>query len=288
MSVTKKIEKLSKKYSSVLEPGESILAFSSPFILLTNARLIELTVDDDFGNFYPLSEVIEVTRQVESWIKMSVTVGMKDGTRAALLAVMNDQDWSEFQGIFSDAMKRADSRILSNVEPTETQTFGNVAGSGLFGSKYVTIYSKGFVSVSSGMGVFKGQVEELLDISGETDINKKTGLGRAAGAVLTGGFSLIASPNQRGNLYLTITTNLQVHSLFSERPDEATIKVLNQLVGAGKAAISLRSSKGPAAQPQVQQSSSLDAQLQQLADMHSKGILDDAEFKASKAKLLGL
>jgi len=288
MSVTKKIEKMNKKYGADLETGETVIAFSAPFILLTNARLIELNVDDEFGNFFPLSEIDKVTRHVESWLNMSLIVSLNDGTVTEIRAVLNDQDWGDFEVILKGALEEQDPGILANAEPTDTQTYGFVAAQGLFGTKHVTIYSKGFVSVASGMGLFNGQIEELLDIFGETDVNKKTGLGRGVAAAITMGASLALSPNQRGNLYLTIATNRQTHSLFWEIPNESSIKTLNQLVSAGKAAISVRNSKAEGAKFITQQASSLEVQLQQLADLHSKGLLDDAEFKASKAKLLGL
>jgi hypothetical protein len=43
----------------------------------------------------------------------------------------------------------------------------------------------------------------------------------------------------------------------------------------------------PAAAPQAAPGNDLTAQLQQLAQLHTAGVLSDEEFAAAKAKLLG-
>jgi len=287
MSVTQKVDKFNKKYGPLLESGELVIAYSDPFVLLTNARLIQLQMNGKFEEFFPLSEVSKLDRE-ESTFSASLVIFRHDGTKAAIAAGFRGSEWDDFQNIFRDAVANLDANLLSSAKPTETQTYGSISAQGFFGTKYVTVYSKGFVKVSSGMGMIKGQIEQLLDIFGETDVNKKTGLGRAAGAVFTMGANLALSPNQRGNLYLTIATDRQTHSLFWDRPDAASIKVMNQLVSAGKAAIAIRTNGSQAGQSSHSQATTLEVQLQHLADMHSKGLLDEAEFKASKAKLLGL
>lgn len=290
MSVTDKIDKLEKKYAKDLQVGEKVLAHSDPLVILTNARLIELRMNGKFGTYFTLSEIEKIERQTTSPLKLNLVVITRDGATTSIPAGFKDQDWEDFQKIFYEAAASEDPEILHNMSQPDDRVYGQVMAQGHFGTRYVTIYSKGFVKVSTGMGLFKGEVEELLDIFGETDVNKKTGLGRAAGAVFTMGANLMLSPNQRGNLYLSIATNKQTHSLFWERPDATSIKILNRLVSAGKAAIASKTASGGAAStpPSGDGSNDIEEKLQRLADLFDKGLLDEAEFKASKAKLLGL
>lgn len=290
MSVTSNVSKWEKKLGKNLEPGERVLAHSEPLVILTNARIIELSMNGKLANFFPLNEIESIQRVDESLMRKNLLVNLVGGRTVAIIAGFKDGDWEEFQEIFEGTSQTADTDILKNVKPSESNTYGDILAQGHFGTRYVTIYSKGFVKVSAGMGVIKGSVEELVDIFGETDVNKKTGLGRAAGAVLTMGANLMLSPNQRGNLYLSISTTRQIHSLFWDRPDATSIKIMNKLVGAGKAALAMkaRAEVSPEAPTPSSQSGDVQTKLRELADMYERGLLDEAEFKASKAKILGL
>jgi len=112
--------------------------------------------------------------------------------------------------------KAAKAEAKASKEAEDIQKYGTVSASAPFGTRWITIYSNGYVKVSSGLGLLKGEIEKLLGIFGESDITKKSGLGRAAGAVFTLGANITLSPNQRGNLYLTIATERETHKILTD------------------------------------------------------------------------
>lgn len=180
------------------------------------------------------------------------------------------------------------------------EKYGNVVADEVCGGKRVWIYSKGFVAV----GVFSpGTPERLLGINGSADVAKKTAIGRGAVAVLTGGANLVLTPNKRGDIYLSITTPTRTHMIHMSPPTERDMKAMHKLQGSGQALIerlqnesliSATRTAPPAQQPQQVHSSpsalnveDLGSQLEKLLALHKAGALDDAEFKAAKAKLIG-
>jgi hypothetical protein len=169
---------------------------------------------------------------------------------------------------------------------TSEDVTGGIAAMGAFGSKMITVYRNGFVQVNKHMGFTKGEVEKLIQIDGDSQIFKKTGLGRAAASV----FTLVVnrlSPNQRGNLTLTITTDREVYVFFEEMPFPQYIKSMHELVNAGKAAIELRDKKeGKKTNAETSSAKSLGEQLNELVQLKESGVLTEAEFESAKAKLL--
>tara|TARA_B110000503_G_scaffold123391_1_gene188938 strand:+ start:475 stop:1284 length:810 start_codon:yes stop_codon:yes gene_type:complete len=178
--------------------------------------------------------------------------------------------------------KKAKEELIES----EKERYGEISVSLPFATKWVTIYSKGYVKVSSGMGLIKGDVEKLVDIFGETDITKKTGLGRAAGAVFTLGANITLSPNQRGNLYLAITTEKSTHSIMWDRPDASSIKTLNTIVSAGKGALARGRSSSHGESKLMVSEPDLATQISSLNKLRESGIISDEEFQAAKTKLL--
>ena len=171
----------------------------------------------------------------------------------------------------------------------ELEKWGAVEASCRFGDygNVVTVYGKGFVKVLSGPFLNKGEVEKLLVISGGTDITKKSAFGRTVGAGFSLGLNLVISPSQRGNLYLKIGTDKTTHSLIQTTPDTKSIKNLNLLVSAGEKVIALRDSSAQKSPEVMSEPANLSEQLTQLANLRQSGTLDDEEFAAAKAKLLG-
>lgn len=98
------------------------------------------------------------------------------------------------------------------------ERYGEIVLTARFGVvKKVSLHSKGFVS---GLG---SQPERLLAISGDADITKKSGAGRALGALASRGNNLFMS-NMRGDVYITIVTDVKTHTIH--------IKMQNQVHGA--------------------------------------------------------
>jgi Short C-terminal domain len=169
-----------------------------------------------------------------------------------------------------------------------------------FGSSYITIYQKGYVQVKGMFGLATSPPEKLVAIQYSADVQKKTGLGRAAGAVLTNGLNLFVSPNRRGDIYLTIVTETATHPLKVDPPTASDMASAQALEAAGNAVLEAlaresQSRKKVAKKPKTSEktekspkkSDDLADQLSQLAKLHQKGVLTDQEFASAKKKLLG-
>lgn len=159
------------------------------------------------------------------------------------------------------------------------EQFGEALAWGLFDTRMITVYSKGYI------GVGTRPPERLLDIQGETDVNKKTGIGRGSAALLTGGISLL-SPSQRGNLYLTITTESTVHTLVDTKPTTMAIQAMHRIVATGKSVMSQQRPYSSANTTNTTTGDDVASQLAKLSDLREKGALSDAEFEQAKRKLL--
>jgi hypothetical protein len=101
--------------------------------------------------------------------------------------------------------------------------------------------------------------------------------------VLTVGVNTVLSPSQRGNLYLTIVTDTQTHTLMWDQVSDDAIKSMNAIVAAGK---SVLASQQSGAKIEGAGTSVAD-ELVKLKSLMDSGILSQAEFDSAKAKLLG-
>jgi hypothetical protein len=152
-----------------------------------------------------------------------------------------------------------------------------------FGTKSINIYANGYIRVSGGVGIFGGPAERLMSIDGSSDITKKTGVGRTVVAALTFGVNTVLTPSQRGNLYLTIVTDSQIHTLMSDEVSDEGIKTMNAIVATGKAVLASQQSGAKVEGA----GTSVADELVKLKSLMDSGILSQAEFDSAKAKLLG-
>lgn len=158
---------------------------------------------------------------------------------------------------------------------------GPVVAQELFTTKMVTIYQNGFVKVR---GLLGGSAERLLSISATSDITKKTGLGRAAGAVATGGLNLL-SPNKRGDVYLVIVTDKTTHTLHTDTPTANDLKNAKTLEAAGLTVIAQH--EAPAAAAASLEAKSPAAQIREMKALLDDGVISQEEFDKFKANLIG-
>jgi hypothetical protein len=145
----------------------------------------------------------------------------------------------------------------------------------------ISIYDKGYVKVG---GVFLGggKFEKLKSFEVfNNNLTKKTGFGRGATAVLTGGLNLL-SPNTRGNIIVTIVTDVQVHT-GELLPQVQSIRSINVLQAAANAVLD---SLARAASPAYSQGESLSESLEKLVRLRDSGALSTDEFEKAKSKLL--
>lgn len=182
-------------------------------------------------------------------------------------------------------------------EKRELELFGRKVIDEDCAGKSVRIYDKGYVRVS-GMFFKNGAVfEKLKAISGSADVAKKTALGRTVMAVATSGLNLVTTPNKRGDMYLTITTEYKTHMLHMSPPTEREMKAMHKIASAGQGVLDslerqasgtvVTSSPSPALKPQPPMSQrSIVDELTQLVALRDQGILTDLEFSAMKGKLI--
>lgn len=151
-----------------------------------------------------------------------------------------------------------------------------------FGGKTIRLYKNGYVSVQ-GLLV-AGNYARLLSIEATGDVAKKSGLGRGAAAVMTGGVNLLGS-NKRGDVYLTIVTESNTHVLRETPPTVANMQASKALEAAGNgviAAAAQRASAGPAGPP----AGDLRGRLQQLQQLLDDGLVTQQEFDSKRKALL--
>ena len=174
-------------------------------------------------------------------------------------------------------------------------TYGRLVMSSTFAARTIRLYSNGYVQI----GIFakNASFEKLLGISGSANVAKKTGIGRAAGALLTGGANLLTS-NKRGDVYLTIITDTKTYA-FDETPGIDGIQRMNKLVTAGESilkGISFGNSVQPVEVQQnlngnhTEQKTSVDdllRKLQQLGDLYASGVVSETEFDQLKEQIMG-
>ncbi len=182
-------------------------------------------------------------------------------------------------------LNSADTRMLTNAISPSATADARAVDSQRFGGKTITIYSNGYVKVA---GHFSDPPpEKLVQIVADVQVTKKTGLGRGAAAVVTGGWSLATTPNQRGDIYLTILTEQQTYKLHTEVPMDEDIKAVRALEAAGQAVlgVSSRSEESPQA-PQAMEKSVPD-QLRDMKALLDEGLVTQEDYDHFKKRLLG-
>ena len=170
-------------------------------------------------------------------------------------------------------------------------TYGEIVVTANFGMfKKVSLHSKGYVS---GLG---SQPEKLIAISGDANVTKKSGLGRGIGAVVTApltgmAFSNLDGSNMRGDVYLTIVTDVKTHTIHIDMKNQMKsanpVGEMQKLVTTGEALIKQNQTAPQVATSTQQSAPDLASQLSSLNDLFQSGVLSEEEFNSAKAKILG-
>lgn len=199
-------------------------------------------------------------------------------------AINTATDLSKEKGGSKKSAKELRADKKSSVERS-SETFGKVICEGLFGLNTIKIYDKGFVSFDSQT---KKSPEKLLAFEATDNISKKTGVGRSVATIastLATPFPMfnLLSPNQRGDIYLVITTDKQVKTIHTSLVYQDSIKKAKELHATAAKVI-----EANAATPQTMNSNQdLSEQLAKLSELFEKGALSETEFSDAKRKLLG-
>lgn len=181
----------------------------------------------------------------------------------------------------------------------ELANYGRQVAKEVFGNRTVRIYDKRYVRVAVMMFGSSAPFERLIAIDASADVSKKSGLGRGVGAVATMGVNLLGS-NKRGDVYLTITTDVTTHVLHEDPPTAMGLKTVKRLEAAGRAVLQAGSPE-PVAQerpsitlpqanvaPSTPSETSTAQKLRELADLRAEGLVSADEYEKLRARLLGL
>lgn len=187
--------------------------------------------------------------------------------------------------------RRAQEKLA--VSLSDLENYGTKVIEEACAGKLVRIYDKGYVRISGVLLKGNAPFEKLRGISSSADVTKKTGLGRFAAAVVTNGVSLMTSPNKRGDMYLTITTDKTTHMLHADPPTERDMKAMHKLTTAGQAVLDsvgalhvTPRATDSSVQPGPGSTASLADELTKLAALLSSGAINEDEFAELKRRLL--
>lgn len=147
-------------------------------------------------------------------------------------------------------------------------------------NNFIRIFEHGYVQLNHA-GIYK-----LIGISSSTNVSRKTGIGRAIGAVPTMGFNMALSSKNRGEAILSIVHEGDSVTLLVDNPMPAQLMIIEEIVAVGTAVLDSSSSSSSSSKPEVPQATSMADELTKLKALHTAGVLSDEEFEAAKSKLL--
>lgn len=188
----------------------------------------------------------------------------------------------------------AEKERLKGLSSDELALYGGKVLDEIFLMKRIRLYEKGFVriTVATSRG---GEFEKLRKVSGEANVQSKTGVGRFAAGVVTLGANTVFTSNKRGGIFLTIVTDKKTHSLHADAsivgPD-SIIKAMHKIVTTAESLIEVETGQSVGTSPvavgfqEVAPVSSLADEIQKLNSLLTQGLINDEEFAQAKAKLL--
>ena len=202
-------------------------------------------------------------------------------------------------GKFRDALQQAkgelaeqnrveqEKRAKKGLSDDEFAKYGRKVLDEVCAGKRVRLYENCYVRVA----YVGGEFEKLLGVSGTADVAKKTALGRTLAAGATMGFSLL-SPNKRGDMYLTITTDRKTHQMHMSPPTELELKSMHKISTTAAALLSSEISRqhepSVVAGVPLEQGGpvSIADELKKLTELLSQGMITEEEFVLAKSKIL--
>lgn len=196
--------------------------------------------------------------------------------------------------------KAQKAAALAAVVADEVERYGTCVYDGMFGSKTVRIYDKGYVRVAFLALGSRAPFERLIDIETSVDVQKKTGVGRAVGAAFTLGVNL-ASSNKRGDIWITVITDGRTHMLHEDPPNAFNIAQAKKISGIGQSVVHRASMLPPGdhdqsplrvespplddSQPQPGEVDMAD-RLRRLNSLLAEGLISEDEYERKRTRLL--
>lgn len=175
-----------------------------------------------------------------------------------------------------DQMKRELDDKRARANGADPDKHGRTVEYQGFGGKMVTIFSNGFVQVA---GVFSSPApEKLIQIESNIVVTNRSA---------RSGVIVRALSNKRGDIYLTILTDKQTHSLQSRAPTDNEIKAVRALELAGKAVLGGSGGGSAAASSQSASEKSIPDQIRDMKALLDEGLVSQEDFDQFKKRLLG-
>jgi hypothetical protein len=280
--------------------GERLFA-ATDFLFLTNLRLFQLNMFSKIKSEIQLEYIERFSTSRKKLAQAGPLIVHTNDGQEHRLGILLDSEWQRFNETF-ELLKSNDNDFPNNTifvddnSNTSLRELGYTSSRtedlGLsildlpFGSYSVEIFKNGFVRVYSAYGFKKTRIEKLIDIDCESQLTKKTGLGRALGASVTLGMNM-AAPGQRGNLILTITTDADIHVLTHNVPFDHDIENMHKIVSTGKAIIKSRDVQSSGLlHSNTKINGDLVEKIKELVILRETGAISDDEFTLMKQKLI--
>lgn len=162
---------------------------------------------------------------------------------------------------------------------------GKEITSGTFGGSKVTIFEQGFVRLGFIVGGKTVEPDRLISIEASDITQKKSGAGRAVGALASGGLNLLGS-NKRGDAFLTIVTDKTTHVL-KEASNDGSLKTAKKLEAAGNSVLRRTESSEPEpSSPVVSSPRTVRERLADLEGLATDGLISKDEYDDKRRALL--
>lgn len=182
-------------------------------------------------------------------------------------------------------------RTKHEVKIAALESYGKLVVESACAGKTVQIYSKGYVRIYGFFGR-DAPYQKLLGISASADVSKKTVIGRGIVAAMTLGANLMYTPNKRGDLYLTISTDQETHVLHMSPPSKRDLQAMHKLATAGQAVLDTVGNLHVRIDTPMDRNNesigslSIAEEISKLGVLRDSGLLSEDEFLSAKRKLL--
>jgi hypothetical protein len=297
-----KAEKALSKSSQELVAGEEVWFYGkcnnmrplTDALVVTNSRVMGLSAGVGYKYKARFDEIVDAAydpsgKTVHITTSKGDAMTFKNVAPEDVAAVQGYVEWGRTQPVPEAIRTALQERSEKDTPPTspeeEFQRYGRILADDLFGMRTVRIYEKGYVRVSLPLMGSKAKFEKLVAIEASSDVTKKTGLGRGMAAVATGGLNML-SPNKRGDVYLTITTENHAHVLHEDPPTSANLKTAKKLESVGQSVIKSEASGVSSDEVPGPVQRSVADRLRELQQLHDDGLISSEEHQAQRDRLL--
>ena len=143
-----------------------------------------------------------------------------------------------FGGVKSKGKSSDSDASESEIVQQKFDLVGNQIWKKVIFGKKIAIYEKSFITISPVFFSLEEDPERLISISVEFNSQKKSPIGRGAAAMATGGWNLLLASNRKGDIFVTVSTDVEIHVFHAAAPGPGIIKSCLELEAVVNRAIS--------------------------------------------------